>query len=135
MPRAQRTKSAVDEALQRRAGERPGASFSVKLGGRLSFLLPSRCEGLVDRGKRFVREGSVTDELERSLVVSFHQERSPWFSGRLSRRKRSPACWRKQVTAPFSRNYSKLIIQKARGFVLNRGDCHRKTVAKINRFS
>jgi hypothetical protein len=31
MPRAQRTKSAVHEALQRRAGERPGASFSVKL--------------------------------------------------------------------------------------------------------
>jgi hypothetical protein len=31
MPRAQRTKSAVHEALQRRAGDRPGASFSVKL--------------------------------------------------------------------------------------------------------
>ena len=31
MPRAQRTKSAVHEALQRRAGQRPGASFSVKL--------------------------------------------------------------------------------------------------------
>jgi hypothetical protein len=31
MPRAQRTKSAVHEALQRRAGERPGASFSVEL--------------------------------------------------------------------------------------------------------
>jgi hypothetical protein len=31
MPRAQRTKSAVHEALQRRADERPGASFSVEL--------------------------------------------------------------------------------------------------------
>jgi hypothetical protein len=31
MPRARRTKSAVHEALQRRAGQRPGASFSVKL--------------------------------------------------------------------------------------------------------
>jgi hypothetical protein len=31
MPRAQRTKSAVHAALQRRAGERPGASFSVEL--------------------------------------------------------------------------------------------------------
>ena len=31
MPRAQRTKSAVHEALQRRAGQGPGASFSVKL--------------------------------------------------------------------------------------------------------
>ena len=33
MPRAQRTQSAVHEALQRRASERPGDSFSGKLAG------------------------------------------------------------------------------------------------------
>ena len=33
MPRAQRTKSAGHEALQRRVSERPGASFSGKLAG------------------------------------------------------------------------------------------------------
>jgi hypothetical protein len=33
MPRAQRTKSAVHEALQRRADERPGDGFSGKLAG------------------------------------------------------------------------------------------------------
>jgi hypothetical protein len=40
MPRAQRTKSAVHEALQRRAGERPGASFSVKLDAPPQARLP-----------------------------------------------------------------------------------------------
>jgi hypothetical protein len=33
MPRARRTKSAVHEALQRRASERPGDGFSDELGG------------------------------------------------------------------------------------------------------
>ena len=33
MPRAQRTKSAVHEALQRRASKRPGDSLSGELGG------------------------------------------------------------------------------------------------------
>ncbi len=33
MPRAQRTKSAGHEALQRRVSERPGDSFSGKLAG------------------------------------------------------------------------------------------------------
>ena len=33
MPRAQRTKSAGHEALQRRASERPGVSFNGKLAG------------------------------------------------------------------------------------------------------
>jgi hypothetical protein len=40
MPRAQRTKSAVHEALQRRAGQRPGASFSVKLDAPPPFWIP-----------------------------------------------------------------------------------------------
>jgi hypothetical protein len=38
MPRAQRTKSAGHEALQRRAGERPGDSFSGLLGGASTFI-------------------------------------------------------------------------------------------------
>ena len=43
MPRAQRTKSAVHEALQRRAGNGPGDGFSGLLGAR---TLPD----LTDRG-------------------------------------------------------------------------------------
>ena len=39
MPRAQRTKSAGHEALQRRASERPGDSFSGKLAERVLSLL------------------------------------------------------------------------------------------------
>jgi hypothetical protein len=43
MPRAQRTKSAVHEALQRRAGERPGDSFSGLLGGLNTFAPLAPC--------------------------------------------------------------------------------------------
>jgi hypothetical protein len=43
MPRAQRTKSAVHEALQRRAGERPGDSFSGLLGGSSTFVPLAPC--------------------------------------------------------------------------------------------
>jgi hypothetical protein len=43
MPRAQRTKSAVHEALQRRAGERPGDSFSGLLGGLSTFVPLAPC--------------------------------------------------------------------------------------------
>ena len=39
MPRAQRTKSAVHEALQRRAGNGPGDGFSGLLGGGSKFSL------------------------------------------------------------------------------------------------
>ena len=40
MPRAQRTKSAVHEALQRRAGNGPGDGFSGLLGGGSKFSPP-----------------------------------------------------------------------------------------------
>jgi hypothetical protein len=44
MPRAQRTKSAVHEALQRRVGERPGDSFSGLLDAATpSHPRPTRC--------------------------------------------------------------------------------------------
>jgi hypothetical protein len=44
MPRAQRTKSAVHEALQRRAGKRPGDSFSGLLGGGWEIVLQNILE-------------------------------------------------------------------------------------------
>jgi hypothetical protein len=43
MPRAQRTKSAVHEALQRRVDERPGDSFSGLLGGLSTFVPLAPC--------------------------------------------------------------------------------------------
>jgi hypothetical protein len=45
VPRAQRTKSAVHEALQRRASERPGDGFSVELAS--TCLTTYRCKLMV----------------------------------------------------------------------------------------
>jgi hypothetical protein len=56
MPRAQRTKSAVHEALQRRAGQRPGASFSVKLDAPLHvWLSPYRFHTVVFRSRHVIK--------------------------------------------------------------------------------
>jgi hypothetical protein len=56
MPRAQRTKSAVHEALQRRAGQRPGASFSVKLDAPPHLWLPPyRFHTVVFRSRHVIK--------------------------------------------------------------------------------
>jgi hypothetical protein len=56
MPRAQRTKSAVHEALQRRAGQRPGASFSVKLDAPPHlWLRPYRFHTVVFRSRHVIK--------------------------------------------------------------------------------
>jgi hypothetical protein len=56
MPRAQRTKSAVHEALQRRAGQRPGASFSVKLDAPPHvWLSPYRFHTVVFRSRHVIK--------------------------------------------------------------------------------
>ena len=52
MPRTQRTKSAAHEALQRRAYERPGGSFS----GKLAVWYPRfPTKGLSLSARRFLR--------------------------------------------------------------------------------
>jgi hypothetical protein len=56
MPRAQRTESAVHEALQRRAGQRPGASFSVKLDAPPHLWLPPyRFHTVVFRSRHVIK--------------------------------------------------------------------------------
>ena len=57
MPRAQRTQSAVHEALQRRAGHGPGDGFSAELGAAV-LLRPSLSALFVQQRRRrgaFVR--------------------------------------------------------------------------------
>ena len=72
MPRAQRTKSAVHEALQRRVGERPGDSFSGLFGGGSRLGLPYSARNEMVANPMLVLEA---DAQQLSLSPPFPDER------------------------------------------------------------
>ena len=105
MPRAQRTKSAVHEALQRRAGNRPGDGFSGLLGGG-SKLNPPR---VFANSRKYPTQESCTQSFAQRLRS---RPRELWPT-RSVRRATPPAALRRHEVASSADVAATYLIENA----------------------